>query len=80
MSQYILRKVKFSTELAKFEDTDRPIDVYTIREKKCNCPSRYRSCKHVKIAAEWEKNGCPLGVVYDDTAKHIGVLDFLSQQ
>lgn len=74
MSQYVLRKLKHSIELAKFEDTDRPIDVYSIANNNCNCPSRYKKCKHVKIATEWQKQNCPIGVVYDDSANTIGTI------
>lgn len=72
MAQYVVRKNKYKIELAKFEDSDRPFDVYNITEGRCNCPSRYKNCKHTKIAKTWESSGSPVGVVYDDSANVIG--------
>ena len=54
MANYILRKGKFSNEIAKFEESNHPIDVYRVSERKCDCPSRYRACKHVKIFKTWQ--------------------------
>jgi hypothetical protein len=75
MPQYIFRKNKTSYDLAKFDDSDTPIDVYNISSKGCNCPSRYRSCKHTKMLAEWEKIGAIPGIVYDDNMEIIGRLN-----
>lgn len=72
MSQYLIRKNKHKLELAKFEDSDRPIDVYTIADNKCNCPSRYANCKHKKLAVIWQKDGSPIGNVYNDSGSVIG--------
>lgn len=74
MAQYVIRKNKIDYELAKFEDTDTPIDVYTVSNRGCNCPSRYKSCKHTKIVNTWKSSGEPIGVVYDDSADVIGRL------
>lgn len=49
MANYIVRKGKFSDEIAKFEESNYPIDVYTIGSRGCSCPSRFRACKHTKI-------------------------------
>ena len=43
MANYILRKGKFSNEIAKFEESNHPIDVYRVSERKCDCPYRYRA-------------------------------------
>lgn len=72
MAEYVIRKKEKSVELAKFDETDRPIDVYTIAQGRCNCPSRYKVCKHTKIVTKWNKAGNPVGVVYDDDANQIG--------
>ena len=72
MAQYLIRRGKFSNELAKFEDSDYPTDVYTIGDRGCSCPSRYRACKHTRIVAAWTKAGSPEGVVLDDDASIIG--------
>lgn len=74
MSEYIVRKGKFSDEVAKFEESNYPIDVYTVNSRGCSCPSRYRSCKHTKIVKAWYKENSPIGVVYDDSANKIGNL------
>lgn len=75
MAQYIIRKNKVAYNLAKFDDSDTPVDVYTISDRGCNCPSRYRSCKHVKMLNEWKALGAIPGVVYDDELKIIGRLN-----
>ena len=74
MSEYIVRKGKFSDEVAKFEESNYPIDVYTVNSRGCSCPSRYRSCKHTKIVKAWHKENSPIGVVYDDNGNKIGNL------
>ena len=74
MAEYIVRKGKFNDEVAKFEESSYPIDVYTIGSRGCSCPSRYRACKHVKIVKAWQKAGSPIGLVYDDSANIIGNL------
>lgn len=75
MAQYIFRKTKVNYELAKFEDSDTPTDVYSISDRGCNCPSRYRACKHTKMLSEWKKAGAMPGIVYDDNLKIIGKLN-----
>jgi uncharacterized Zn finger protein len=74
MSEYIVRKGKFSDEVAKFEESSYPIDVYTINTRGCSCPSRYRTCKHTKILKAWNKINNPVGVVFDDEANIVGNL------
>ena len=74
MANYILRKGKFSHEIAKFEESNHPIDVYRVSERKCDCPSRYRACKHVKIFKTWQSDNYPIGRVYDDQANVVGEL------
>jgi hypothetical protein len=74
MAQYLLRKVKTTYELAKFEDSDLPTAVYRFSNRGCSCPSGYRSCKHVKIKNTWKALGEPFGYVFDDDANHIGTL------
>ena len=74
MAEYIVRKGKFNDEVAKFEESSYPLDVYTIGGRGCSCPSRYRACKHVKIVKAWHKDGSPVGVIYDDSANKIGNL------
>jgi len=74
MANYILRKGKFSHEIAKFEESSYPSDVYRISERKCFCPSRYSSCKHLKIFKVWKDEDYPTGKIYDDQAQVIGEL------
>jgi hypothetical protein len=71
MPQYMVRKGKIGYEIAKFDDTDTPVDVYTVGHRGCSCPARSRSCKHVKILKAWLKTS-EEGVVYDDAANNIG--------
>ena len=74
MANYILRKGRFSHEIAKFEESNRPLDVYRVSERKCDCPSRYLTCKHVKIFKTWQSDNYPSGRVYDDHAQVVGEL------
>lgn len=56
---YLVRQIKKNTyEIAKFEDTNYAVDVYTITNNKCNCPASWRStsCKHHKILTEYKKD------------------------
>jgi hypothetical protein len=71
MPQYMVRKGKIGYEIAKFDDTDTPVDVYTVGYRGCSCPARSKSCKHVKILKAWLKTS-EEGVVYDDAANNIG--------
>jgi hypothetical protein len=71
MPQYMVRKGKIGYEIAKFDDTDTPVDVYTVGYRGCSCPARSKSCKHVKIIKAWLKTN-EEGVVYDDAANNIG--------
>jgi hypothetical protein len=74
MAEYIVRKGKFKHEVAKFEDSTYPIDVYSIGSRGCNCPARSRSCKHVKILKAWQKGDSEIGLVFNDNADIIGKL------
>jgi len=74
MSEYLVRRAKYGYEVAKFEESSYPIDVYSISGSRCFCPARTRSCKHMKIFKAWERNGSQPGEVYDDTAKIINRL------
>ena len=72
MAQYIIRRGKFNHEVAKFDDTDTPVEVYQFYARGCGCPARTRSCKHARILGKWKRAGTPEGVVYDDDAQAIG--------
>ncbi len=72
MAQYIVRQGRWSNEVAKFDDTREPLDVYTFNQRGCGCPARTRSCKHIRIVKAWEKADKQLGLVFDDNANIIG--------
>ena len=72
MAQYIVRQGRWSNEVAKFDDTREPLDVYTFNQRGCGCPARTRSCKHIRIVKAWEKADMKLGLVFDDNADIIG--------
>ena len=72
MAQYIIRRGKFNHEMAKFDDTDTPVEVYQFYSRGCGCPARTRSCKHTRILSKWKRAGTPEGIVYDDDAQAIG--------
>lgn len=75
MSEYLLRKRnKITYEIARFDNSSSPINVYNIVSRKCSCPSRYANCKHVKLLKIWQENLEPFGVVYNDEGKQIGSL------
>lgn len=74
MSTYLLRKVKYDYEIAKFEDYAEPVSVYAIRAGKCSCPSRYKACKHLSVLKQWQNDGEPLGHIYNDAGKLINKL------
>jgi hypothetical protein len=42
--------------------------------RKCYCPSRYSTCKHLKIFKSWESDNYSIGSVYNDQAKKVGEL------
>ena len=49
-------------EVVKFDQHFEPVECYTITDGKCDCPSRYQPCKHVKtflprFKAEGQING-----------------------
>ena len=71
MAQYIIRKGKYNYEVAKFDDTDTPVDVYSFNTRGCSCPARRSSCKHTKMVNAWKRAGFPEGLVYDDNIKEI---------
>jgi len=71
MSSYLLRKVKYDYEIAKFEDYAEPVSVYSIRAGKCSCPSRYKACKHLSVLKAWQAAGELPGEVYNDSGKLI---------
>tara|TARA_B100000963_G_scaffold212504_1_gene185167 strand:- start:974 stop:1255 length:282 start_codon:yes stop_codon:yes gene_type:complete len=72
LAQYIVRQGRWSNEVAKFDDTREPLDVYTFNQRGCGCPARTRSCKHIRIVKAWEKADKQLGLVFDDNANIIG--------
>ena len=72
MAQYIVRQGRWSNEVAKFDDSREPIDVYTFNQRGCGWPARTRSCKHIRIVKAWEKADKQLGLVFDDNANIIG--------
>mgnify|MGYP001156758556 FL=1 len=71
MPQYIVRKGKYNYEVAKFDDTDTPVDVYRFHARGCSCPARSKSCKHTKMVNAWKRAGSPEGVVYNDSIEEI---------
>ena len=76
MPQYMVRKGRYGHEIAKFDDSNTSLDVYTINSRGCSCPARSRSCKHTRILTAWKKNNVE-GIVFDDNAQKIGnVFDF----
>lgn len=55
---YLVRQTKKNVfEISKFEDSNYPLDVYTVTNNKCNCPASWRSanCKHRKLVEEFKK-------------------------
>ena len=71
MPQYMVREGKYGHEIAKFDDSNTPLDVYTINSRGCSCPARSRSCKHTRILRAW-RNSTLEGMVFDDDAQDIG--------
>lgn len=67
MTTYLVRRSKYAYELAKFEDSSYPLDIYRISGSRCYCPARTRSCKHMKIFKTWERSGSVEGDVYDES-------------
>jgi len=76
MSEYYVRKGKYAPEVAKFNDSREPIDVFTLTNRGCSCPARTRSCKHTRIVDRWESMGSPVGVVFNDSAEVIWQMEF----
>ena len=71
MPQYMVREGKYGHEIAKFDDSNTPLDVYTINSRGCSCPARSRSCKHTLILSAWRSSTLE-GIVFDDDAQEIG--------
>ena len=76
MSEYYVRKGKYAPEVAKFNESSLPIDVYSFNSRGCTCPARTRSCKHSRMIDEWESRGRPVGLVFDDNAEVIWQMEF----
>ena len=70
------RKGKYTPEVAKFNESNQPIDVYSFSSRGCTCPARTRSCKHSRMIDEWESRGCPVGLIFDDNAEVIWQMEF----
>ena len=76
MPQYMVREGRYGHEVAKFDESNTSLDVYTINSRGCSCPARSRSCKHTRILTAWKKTNVE-GIVFDDNAQRIGnVFDF----
>lgn len=74
MAQYIVRKGKFTHEVAKFEESNIPTGVYRLTDSRCDCPARTSSCKHRRILKAWKDNGNVVGAILSDEATVIGNL------
>lgn len=72
MANYLVRKGKFTYEVAKFEESNVPSSVYRITSSRCDCPARTRSCKHISILKAWESSGKVEGSIISDEAKVVG--------
>lgn len=72
MANYLVRKGKFTHEVAKFEESNIPTGVYRITSSRCDCPARTRSCKHISILKAWETDGKTEGAIISDDGKVIG--------
>ena len=63
---YLLRKVaRDVVQIAKFEYSSEPTDVYSLnlKTKRCDCPSPRVPCKHWDLVQEWRT-----GHYFDDDA------------
>jgi hypothetical protein len=74
MAQYLLRKNVAHYEIAKFDDSTEPVDVYIFGTRGCSCPSYHSRCKHVRILDIWKAAGEPAGTVYNDEGVVLGNL------
>lgn len=74
MAQYLLRKGKRFYEIAKFEDSDSPVAVYSFTTRGCSCPAGRRSCKHTQILTAWKRAKEVPGMVFNDLAEHISTI------
>ena len=72
MANYLVRKGKFTYEVAKFEESNTPVGIYRITDSRCDCPARTRSCKHLSILKAWQDNGKTEGSIISDNAEIIG--------
>ena len=72
MPQYIARRGRYNYEIAKFDDTDSPLDIYHFTQRGCSCPAYVRSCKHNRILSKWKRTGEKNGEVYNDQAQLLG--------
>lgn len=76
MAQYLIRKGPIYDEIAKFDDTSEPVDVYVFTKRGCSCPASMRNCKHTRIYAAWNALKKPIGVVFNDSADVINTINF----
>ena len=54
--EYLIRKNNnVDVEVAKFEDDNQPLDIYTISSRGCSCPAAWRrkTCKHTRMVKFW---------------------------
>lgn len=72
MANYLVRKGKFTHEVAKFEESNTPAGVYRITSSRCDCPARTRSCKHISILKAWQDNGKTEGAILSDNGSIVG--------
>ena len=72
MANYLVRKGKFTYEVAKFEESNTPVGVYRITSSRCDCPARTRKCKHISILKAWESAGKVEGSIISDDARVVG--------
>ena len=70
---YLIRKTGINViEVAKFENEKSPTAIYTILYGgKCSCYVR-GFCKHLKMVADWLKDGMPEGIAYNEKGNRIG--------
>ena len=71
MSEYYVRKGKYAPEVAKFNESNQPLDVYSFTSRGCSCPARTKNCKHSRMVDKWESMGCPVGLIFNDSAEVI---------
>lgn len=65
-TQYYFRAVApRRVEIAKFEDSRYPVDVYHITNGQCDCPSWRHPCKHIAMLSEWLQQEQPEGTILE---------------